>query len=364
MDISNYTTEDFLLDSSFREWVLRPNPALNIKWERLIEEHPGKRQEVRLAREMLLNLSYKKHQFQSEDKTVLWEQIRSNLNKSKVEIPVVPIHSKSTLERKRDKGKRDNSWLRVAVILVIALGMGYYLMPTPKELPIEIEPDPNYVERVTPPGVKAHITLGDGSKIILNANSKLTFPKPFDKDKREVFLEGEAFFEIAKDTLRKFSVHSGGLETIALGTSFNIEAYTEGSCNVALVSGKVKVQDRGNSDRSDDKGTTLSPGEMLKYNPKGYKVKAFDEESVLGWTKKLILFDNTPLPIAVRVLENWYGVKFHFVNHPEKKVSFMGRFQDETLQNVLKGLSYAAGFTYRIDADRVYITFHNPQNQP
>ncbi|WP_114749499.1 FecR family protein [Pleomorphovibrio marinus] len=363
MDITNYTTEDFLLDSSFREWVLRPNATLNIKWEKLIEENPGKRQQVRLAREMLLHLPQWKHQFQTEEKTLLWKQIHYNLKEEQVEIPVVPIHSKSTLEKRRIRKNDDYTWLRVAIILIIVLGLGYFLMPLPGDETDVEEPAVAFVERVTPPGVKAHITLGDGSKVILNANSKLTFPKPFDQDRREVFLEGEAYFEIAKDSMRVFSVHSGGLETIALGTSFNVEAYTDGFCNVALVSGKVIVQDKVANDKSDNKGTTLSPGEMLKYNSRGFMVKAFDEESVVGWTKKLILFEHTPLPKAVRVLENWYGVKFHFVNQPENKISFKGRFQDETLQNVMKGLSYAAGFSYQIDGDRVYITFNNSQIQ-
>jgi transmembrane sensor len=364
MDISNYTTEDFLLDRSFRKWVIQPNATLNIKWERLIEENPGKRQQIRLAREMLLHLNHKKHRFKIEEKTSLWKHIHYNLKRDNVEIPVVPIHSKSSLEKKWDKKGGDNAWFRVAIILIMALGLGYFLMPIPKEEPHEEQPVVTFVERITPPGVKAHITLGDGSKVILNANSKLIFPKPFDRHKREVFLEGEAYFEIAKDSLRAFSVHSGGLETIALGTSFNVEAYNDGFCNVALVSGKVFVQGKDASDNPDTKGTTLFPGEMLKYNSRGFMVKAFDEESVLGWTKKLILFDNTPMPKAVRVLENWYGVKFHFVNQPEHKISFKGRFQDETLQNVMKGLSYAAGFSYRIDGDRVYITFNKSQNQP
>lgn len=82
-----------------------------------------------------------------------------------------------------------------------------------------------------------------------------------------------------------------------------------------------------------------------------------DVEKSIAWTQKTIVFEKTKLEEAIRVLENWYGVNFYFQNTPNKSLTLSGKFQDETLRNVLEGLSYSARFDFDIKKDKVEIRF-------
>src|SRR5699024_363027 len=117
--------------------------------------------------------------------------------------------------------------------------------------------------------------------------------------------------EVYHDPDRPFTVKTGEVSTTALGTSFNIMAYEKENLLISLVTGKVAIS------MSNDKGQMiLEPRETLKVQPeKGRYLKlGFDEDGVMGWTRKMIVFDNTELPAAIRTLENWYGVTFYFQN--------------------------------------------------
>ena len=104
---------------------------------------------------------------------------------------------------------------------------------------------------------------------------------------------------------------------------------------------------------------TLVPGEALKIDTeKGKLVKTkFHQDLVIGWTKKWIFFNETPLLEAIRVLENWYGVQIQLTRQPKEQVMLSGKFQDETLENVLEGLKFSARFDFKIDKQNVKIIF-------
>ena len=168
-------------------------------------------------------------------------------------------------------------------------------------------------------------------------------------------MEGEAFFNVVKDSLRPFTVVTREIKTIALGTSFNIKSYAQGALDISLLTGKVAVE----SSLEKMPYLTLTPGEAVNIDISSYQfVKGqFDEDLVAGWTKKLLVFQKTPLREAVRTLENWYGVTIEIHNQPRREVLFSGKFDNETLEIVLEGLSYAAKFHYEIYKDEVKIKF-------
>nr|MBI1229382.1 DUF4974 domain-containing protein [Cytophagales bacterium] len=370
MEISNYTTEDFVLDPSFKKWVLHPNAASNLYWEELLQKNPSKYQEAREARAIILRLSTKIQPSMSDTElTNLWQEINSSMQAtSAAQIPsknakVIPLNAFSTLERSRlptasTLGLLDSFRLRVAGILIVAFGLGFLYSWFFSD-PIVLEhttPVVAMVEHRTLPGVKSHLTLSDGSQVILNSGSSLTYSKNFEADRREVYLQGEAFFNVTKDSSRPFAVHSMDTKTVALGTSFNVKAYEGESVDVSLVTGKVAVNREG----AINEPVILNPGEALTIDiAKDRIVKTdFDADLVIGWTKKWIIFKKTPLPEAVRVLENWYGVKIKLAQQPVDQVLLSGRFQDETLENVLEGLKFSARFDFNIDNENVNILFH------
>jgi ferric-dicitrate binding protein FerR (iron transport regulator) len=278
------------------------------------------------------------------------------------ETRMIPLNSLSTFERVRPNtpsGFRfiDSFGYRVASILLIAFSLGFmysWLFSDPV-VPVINTPVVDMVEHSTVPGVKSHLTLSDGSRVILNSGSKLTYAKNFEAEKREVFLDGEAFFNVAKDSNRPFVVNSMDTKTTALGTSFNVSAYQGETLNVSLLTGKVVVNRVGEA----EEGVILNPGEALRIDTKNdrFSKSDFDQDLVIGWTKKWIIFQKTPLQEAIRALENWYGVQIQIARQPEDQVLLSGRFQDETLENVLEGLKFSARFEFTIDKEHVKIIF-------
>lgn len=362
MDISKYTVEDFVLDREFRLWVLSPNQESNILWERLLNENSTHFNNVKIARDILLNLTIENQSITEGESRELWQNIDSEIEGpgfEEYEKEVVPLNSGSTLkryDRQYIEVTRTSQIYRVAVILVIAFGLSILsnlIFPTPE--PVVIEPILVYEEHSTPPGVKSTLTLHDGSKVILNSGSSLRYVKNFEVDKRILYLTGEAFFEVMKDSIRPFSVITGDVVTTALGTSFNISAYKNEDLNISLLTGKVTID----ATKMNSESVFLEKGEALTLDleEKELHKGSFDIDQKIGWTQKKIIFEKVKLNEAIRVIENWYGVKFIFQNKPNPALLLSGIFQDETLENVLGGLSYSARFDFKINEDIVTIKF-------
>lgn len=362
MDVSDFSVEDFVLNGEFRIWVLSSEKSSNIRWERILLENPGQAKKARLAREIVLNLNSKKYCLRDYEVSALWRSTESaidSLESGATECQVIPISSGSIL-KKYESQQRRYLWysqgLSVAGILILAFVFSLTVnMAIRQDSPIVMPKIVIYEEYRTPPGVKSTLTLQDGSKVMLNSGSSIRYVKNFESTQRHLYLEGEAYFEVAKDSLRPFSVITDGVRTTALGTAFNISAYEDEDINVSLVEGKVAV-------KLDVEATTqiaLDKGERLKVNSESGEMKKgqFDTELTLAWTKRKIIFQQVKMKDAIRVLENWYGVKFDLKNQPKTDLYIYGVFDDQILENVLEGLSYSARFEYKIDQDEVEIFF-------
>lgn len=346
-----------------------PNAESNLYWESLLTNNPLKYKEAKRAREIILQLNTKKEPKLSEKEiSEMWNGLNMRLSeKSKIQSSgnkekVIPIHSKSTLEKAVNRPTNsynifDYFNFRVACVLILAIAFGTLASLLFTGVPISKKNELIMVleEHKTTPGVKSHLTLSDGSQVVLNSGSELKYLKNFERDRREVFLIGEAFFNVAKDSLRPFTVHTLETTTTALGTSFNVRAYKDETIDVSLLTGKVAV----NKVDLMTEPVTLLPGEALQIDTgKNELVKStFDKELVIGWTKKRIVFHKTPLLEAIRVLENWYGVHIQVLNRPSHKILLSGKFQEETLENVLEGLRFSTRFEFKIDKENVTIKF-------
>lgn len=366
MEISTYTTEDFVLDPAFRRWVLQPNAASNRFWEGLLTKHPSRYKAAKEARLIILQMNKRSQPQLAETEILsLWKGIEKKASGQAAirQDNVVPLNSLSIFER--NKPQTISRWkihqhfgFRVACVLLLSLGLGYFsgwLFSEPPVPRASVPPTVHFLTHTTVPGVKSHLTLSDGSRVILNSGSELRYLKNFATGDRNVFLKGEAFFDVAEDSLRPFRVHSRNTTTTALGTSFNVKAYEGETLDVSLLSGKVAVKREGGVEEP----VLLVPGESLKIDTEkdGLVKSPFDSDRVIGWTKKRIIFQETPLIEAIRVLENWYGVKIRIVNRPGERVLLSGKFQDETLENVLEGLKFSARFDFAIEKENVTIQF-------
>jgi transmembrane sensor len=361
MDIYSNSVRDLVLNPEFRKWVLYPNSELNKTWKNYLSKNPTAAQDMEVARELILELFSNQYPLQNEEYKEIWDKIETETTKEDQQnqfAKVVPIRQGVAPKKpaSTQSSFQFGYFWRIASILLISLGLGFFAsLLTPPE-PIAEVPQP--IKNITyknPPGVKSNISLADGTKVILNAGSSLSYEEQRFKEVREVFLEGEAFFEVAPDPERPFTVNADGVNTTALGTSFNIMAYKDEKQMVSLLTGKVSIE----LPNSENGKILLAPKETISISPDKMLVSKakFDEEAILAWTRKTIVFDDTELAEAIRALENWYGVKFHYQNRPKPGMNLSGKFHNETLENVLEGLSYTAGLDFNIEKDQVSIKF-------
>lgn len=362
MSKSDYSTEDFVLDPDFKNWVLEGNASSKNYWEEYLRENPSKIKEVTKARAILLNLSRKKFKLSQEKEDFLFSQIEKAIqpeSSKAYQTPVIQLDSWSTIQkyshaqsRKKRVRRRVTSFL--FFLLIGMIFSFFYLFPNSIESPLELQSKAEREFFQAPPGVKSTISLEDGSKVFLNSGSSISYQKGFTDSTRIINLQGEAFFEVAKDSLRPFTVKTGSIATTALGTSFNISSFPNEPISIALISGVVVVSEEHKW--AEEK---LMPGEGIQTNIEGktWKKERFDVEHVLSWMNKTLIFDAVPFKTASRKLENWYGVEITFNNPVPKDLLVSGKFKDETLENILIGLSYSSGFEYEIQGKNIQIRF-------
>lgn len=362
MSRGDYNIEDFVLDPEFRSWVLQPTNEIRLVWEKYLNEHPHKSEEVYKAKLILLNLSRRSHEISQEKENLLWKKIASDLSQVEIaekESPVIPIHSSRNLkftDRDIIRGLKERSGLGLRTVsflfgLVLTAVITVFIVSR-KEENTDLIVENEWVDHVVPKGQKAIFTLTDGTRVTVNSGSVLRHVKNFESDKREVFLKGEAYFEVAKDEEKPFSVHADGLVTTAVGTAFNIKSSKDKGIKVSLLEGKVKVSD----DRNE---VFLQPGESVNYSFASSEMDVidFDEDEVMAWTRKIIFLKDTEIKDVFEILENWYGVEIMVSNPAQNDIRVTGKYQDQMLKNVLSGLSYTAGFYYEIDGKKVTINF-------
>ena len=223
MKYDNYKVADFLDDDFFISWVLQPTNDKDIYWKNWLAEHPEKEPTVIHAKAIITGLQYKKVFHPKND-----EILDSYEN----------ILRQSTKITNHNKAKNGSLLIKIlAACLVIGIGISWYAFQDSTYKPTENVAQ-EIITKKTLKGQKLNLFLGDGTEITLNSESTIRFPKIFGEEKREVFLEGEAFFDVQTDKERPFIITSDKLQTTVLGTSFNVRCYI----SVAVLSGKVKVE--------------------------------------------------------------------------------------------------------------------------
>ncbi|MEQ6118795.1 FecR domain-containing protein [Reichenbachiella sp. MALMAid0571] len=259
---------------------------------------------------------------------------------------------------KESKAIHLQSWLKYAAILIMAVGLAwtaYHIHIVNQQETDQLQI--TTVEKSNPNGRKTTFELPDGTKVNLNAASKLKYIDDVENSKRIVHLSGEAFFDVAEDKTKPFSVVTKGISTTALGTSFNVKAYSDDPLvKVLLMTGKVGVEYLS----AKANGLILNPGMGAEYdsNKENLISKDFDFEKEMGWKQGIIVLDRVGLPTVVQELERWYGVKIQIQNKQKAgDWNYSGRFQNESLENVLSTMGHVKGFNYKIDNKTITIIF-------
>ena len=222
----------------------------------------------------------------------------------------------------------------IALICIVGWCTYEYLIPTK-------------MQTISTLANRMEVTLPDGSQIMLNRYSSLTYPKRFKGDSREVTLNGEGFFNITKNPNKPFIVTAEMMKVQVLGTQFNIEAYANNpDVRTTLIEGSVMV-----SIDSTDEQMILHPSESAIYNKKNKTLElAVEDETVatVAWQSNSFIFDKQTLQEIVRKLGNSFGVVIEIDNHDLANYRLTAKFNnDESLEEILTLLQTGRGFTFK-----------------
>lgn len=215
-------------------------------------------------------------------------------------------------------------------------------------------------EVVVPFGRKSQLTLSDGTKVWLNAGSRLAFPVNFTEEKREVWLEGEAYFEVARDPSKKFFVRVNDLSLEVLGTSFNVSGYgPDESVETVLVTGSLAVSVNRNS-LFGARELILSPRQKATYarNAKNIHVEEVaDIEMYTAWTSGWLGFSQKSIKDVAERMERYYNIRFVFSDGFNSNHLISGKLDlKDSLETVMEVLSDIVHFKYEISDNQILIS--------
>lgn len=242
-------------------------------------------------------------------------------------------------------------WQLTVAAAVALLGLCLYLILPGAWAPAAVA----YQQQQTGPQQTTRLTLSDGSVVHLNSNSSLSYPTAFGAGTREVYLRGEAYFEVAKDPARPFLIHSGRLQTRVVGTSFNVYAYPQArQLEVTVLTGRVVV-----SDSVSGRTVTLHPAQKAVLTPALTALRrevAPSPQLSVAWQQGKLSFDQAPLPAIVDKLAVRYGVEISLSSARLQQCRLTVEFGPESLAQALELLSALTGSTYTQQQQHITLT--------
>ena len=237
---------------------------------------------------------------------------------------------------------------RIAAVLFIPVllgGMWYYLQQA--ELSSDLDRLMVTQEIITQPGTKTHLFLPDSTEVWLNASSSIWFPSAFTGNERRILLDGEAYFKVFHDKRHPFIVNTGYMEVEALGTSFNLSAYSgDFTISTTLEEGKVKITD----EKEIGKIMFLDPNGQLNYYPHNqtYKSRQVRVQDVIAWKDGVLIFNETPFYEIAAKLGRWFNADIKISDQSIANYRFTGTFTSESLDQVMELLSLSSPIGYSI----------------
>lgn len=199
---------------------------------------------------------------------------------------------------------------------------------------------------IVPKGRKADITFSDGTRMYVNAGTRVFYPAVFRKDKREIIVEGEVYLDVKKDPSRPFIVKTNGFDVKVLGTQFNVCAYKEdAAASVVLVNGKVEVN-TGKNEKS-----VLAPNQRMEINDKGTDIKEVDVFEYICWKDNMMMLNDRKVGETLDRLSRYYGRTILY-NEEVGNIPISGKLDlRENLEDVILIVCQSVYLQYRMDAD-------------
>ncbi|MBN9380161.1 MAG: FecR domain-containing protein [Chitinophagaceae bacterium] len=354
MDISSYTTEDFVCDESFRNYCSGSDRAAVQFWKAWIRDHPEKTGEVREAERLISILNARQGNVQEQ-----LEQLKDGILRFDL--------LKTTISGESEKAQAVR-WRYVAGIAAafLLLAVAFWLL-TPGGRTVPGRTVAQEIRSGREP--RKTVVLPDGSVVTLHSNTTLTLVEGFGNTGRELTLSGEALFDIAHGGQHPFIVHTSAVDVEVLGTLFNLNAYPQaGFTETSLFRGKIAVSLKDHPEQkviltpSQKSVVFNSPGKIetapgdsllkkasLSVDPVNHKAKE------IAWVRSRIKIEDEPLEAIAGRLQAWYGIPIVFADDETKGYRYSGTFESETVVKALEALQLSYPFNFRVEKDTIII---------
>jgi ferric-dicitrate binding protein FerR (iron transport regulator) len=305
-----------------------------------------------------------------EDEKALFEWVASSPENKKRFLEIKDIWDASLKTAQRDTEqllkfyqrqamqKRSRTWpawlpgAAAAAVLLIGFLLGSLLQSDFGNSQAQVE------SYYVPQGSKSELVLADGTKVKLNADSRLEISPGFSAKSRVVRLAGEGYFEVQSDAKHPFTVQTEKFDVLVTGTKFNVSSYAEDQkISATLSEGKIKLT------TSNKQVVELSPGEKVSFdqNTMQARLEKADVDSELAWVNGEFIFKDIPFPDLVKRMERWYDVKLKYQSTQLEGMTYSGKFRNqETILQVLDALKLTSPIGYKKTNFREFELIYQP----
>jgi ferric-dicitrate binding protein FerR (iron transport regulator) len=373
-DYSEFKAGDFLADESFVAWVKHrgENRNLDLYWEMIGERYPGLKKEIEEAESMIRILSCLKVYNVGSDQAEAWKAVQRGISKTR------SLRLLRTGGRFVIKHRNIAAVLLSLVIITGAILGGYFLRPGFKG-------EEALTTIYSPAGQRTEITLPDNSKVMLNSKTTLRYSSGFNTANREIYLDGEAYFDVRKGHL-PFEVKTEAINIRVLGTAFNVKCYSDESVvEATLVRGSMIVEKLdGKSEVSEE--IKLKPNQKVSFVRERFEspstaeapiqeketvgqvaadkssreqrlnlIESYDTQKSTGWIDGLLIIEGESLENLSKKIERRYDVSIIFMSEELKDFKYTGTLREYSLEQVMKALEATSPISYSVDKNKVYI---------
>jgi ferric-dicitrate binding protein FerR (iron transport regulator) len=311
--------EDLVFSRSFRNWVLNRESPEKGFWENWIERNPDKADVVKYAKAVIYALHFDDSLVSAEE---IDEEVRKALNRLKEAPRYIPLEGpEGRVARWRAVIRSPRTWV-LAVLAVVAIGSYFYYRAHSHRdvLQVFLNSHKPVNEETAGASTDRELNLPDGSLVRLGKGSKLYFPTGWDLTRREVFLEGWAFFDIRRNPAAPFYVYTDQVITKVVGTKFWVQSSSaDGPAIVRDVNGKLSVYRQEDfyspsAEKGEPAGEILAPNQMVFCDRKEDRLykKLVETPEPLGGLDTLVVYDRTPIRQVFSHLQEEYGIPIQF----------------------------------------------------
>lgn len=278
-----------------------------------------------------------------------WQNLNQRIQRNPEVISLADARAAYRQSRGRRSLRRTVSIAAVLAIVVVSAIIAVQL--TPDKL-INVR-NADYEVYTAKRGEHTSVPLPDGSTVLLNADSRLTVPSTFGSEARDVYLEGQAYFEVESSTGHPFTVQTELANVRVTGTSFDVDAYPEmGQMQVVVASGEVRVQ---SNREKEDNAIVLKPRDIGLVLGTGEQIvrRDVDVQRFFAWKEGRLHFENADFEDVARSLERWYDLEIDLTQKSHEPDGLTASFRDEPVDEVLGVVSMALNLNYERHGRRV-----------